>query len=210
MIDQIQWLIENWELVGNSLLYKFKDQKFLLTALKGLRNGLVYGVRIRAPHALVMVFLFGEGTIFQKLLTIFRLTKTHALNLAKFVFSYKFLQGGLAELGGKKKEWHSFAAAFVMGYYVFGENNAVNMQINLYLLSRVVVGLTKLAANEEIIPQPNFPVFPWFGAAVWGIVLWLFEFHPTVLQGSLRKSMTYLYHDSNFWTDIKTFLLRNK
>lgn len=41
MIDSVKWLIENWELVGNSLLYKFKDQKFLLAALKGLRNGLV-------------------------------------------------------------------------------------------------------------------------------------------------------------------------
>lgn len=68
--------------------------------------------------------------ILQKLLTIFRLTKTHALNLGKFVFSYKFLQGALSEIDGKKKEWHSFAAALVMGYYVFGENNAVNMQVS--------------------------------------------------------------------------------
>uniref|UniRef100_A0A8R1DGK0 Peroxisomal membrane protein 4 n=1 Tax=Caenorhabditis japonica TaxID=281687 RepID=A0A8R1DGK0_CAEJA len=210
MIDQIQWLIQNWEVVGNLLLQRFKDHKFLLQALKGLRNGLVYGVRIRAPHALVMVFLFGEGTIIEKLLTIIRLTRIHATNLAKFVFSYKFLQGAFSEFDSQKKPWHSFVAAFLMGYYVFGTNNAVNMQINLYLLSRVVVGLVKLAASEQIISQPKFPVFPWFAAAVWGIVLWLFEFHPEVLQGSLQKSMTYLYHDSNFWTDIKTFLLRNK
>ncbi|CAI5448036.1 unnamed protein product [Caenorhabditis angaria] len=209
-MSSLQYLIENWEQIGNQLLHQFKDQHFLLAALKGLRNGVVYGVRIRAPHALVMVFLFGEGTLIQKLLTIIRLTKTHAVNLAKFVFSYKLLHGFLAKLEGRQKEWHSFAAAFIMGYFVFGENNAVNMQINLYLLSRIVVGLAKLAANREIIPQPNFPVFPWFGAVVWGVVLWLFEHHSSVLQGSLQKSMTYLYHDSNIWKDIRTFILQNK
>lgn len=35
--------------------------RWLLAALKGLRNGAVYGVRIRLPHALVMTFLFGKG-----------------------------------------------------------------------------------------------------------------------------------------------------
>ncbi|WKY07361.1 hypothetical protein Q1695_007085 [Nippostrongylus brasiliensis] len=169
-----------------------------------------YGVRIRAPHALVMVFLFGEGTFVEKLLTILRLTRMHATNLAKFVFSYKFLQGLLQKLEGRPQEWHSFAAAMVMGYFVFGDNNAVNMQINLYLLSRIVVGMAKLAVENDVVPQPNFPVFPAFAAIVWGIVLWLFEHHRHVLQGSLVKSMTYLYKDSNHWTNIKNFLLKNK
>lgn len=30
----------------------------LLTIIKGFRNGLVYGAKIRLPHALVMTFLF--------------------------------------------------------------------------------------------------------------------------------------------------------
>lgn len=30
----------------------------LLTIVKGFRNGLVYGAKIRLPHALVMTFLF--------------------------------------------------------------------------------------------------------------------------------------------------------
>ncbi|PIO56518.1 hypothetical protein TELCIR_22082, partial [Teladorsagia circumcincta] len=54
----------------------------------------------------------------------------------------------------RAQEWHSFVAAFVMGYFVFGDNNAVNMQINLYLLSRITVGLAKLAVDNEVIPQP--------------------------------------------------------
>ncbi|TMS37933.1 hypothetical protein L596_004766 [Steinernema carpocapsae] len=204
------YLIQNWETVGNYLLYRLRKQHFLLAAIKGLRNGAVYGARIRAPHALVMVFLFGEGLFLEKLKTVFKLTRMHATNLAKFVFSYKLVHGLLAKLQNGQQQWHSFVAAFICGYFVFGENNGVNMQINLYLLSRVVVGLIKLAVEKEVIPQPKRAVFPWFAAAVWGIVLWLFEYHQGVLQNSLQSSMSYLYHDSNVWNDIRTFILQNK
>ena len=29
--------------------------------LKGARNGLVYGMKVRFPHALIMAILFGRG-----------------------------------------------------------------------------------------------------------------------------------------------------
>ena len=32
-----------------------------LAILKGARNGFVYGVKIRFPHALIMAILFGRG-----------------------------------------------------------------------------------------------------------------------------------------------------
>lgn len=32
-----------------------------LAILKGARNGLVYGAKVRFPHALVMAILFGKG-----------------------------------------------------------------------------------------------------------------------------------------------------
>jgi peroxisomal membrane protein 4 len=40
-----------------------KDPKYseYLALVKGARNGLVYGARIRFPHALVMAILFGKG-----------------------------------------------------------------------------------------------------------------------------------------------------
>ncbi|CAJ0584827.1 unnamed protein product, partial [Mesorhabditis spiculigera] len=183
-MEKALFVIQNWELIGNYLLAKYKDHHWLLATLKGLRNGIVYGCKVRLPHALVMVFLFQEGT-------------------------YKLCTGFLEQFSGKKSGWHSFVSAFVMGYYVFGENNAVNMQINLYLLSRVAVGLAKLAAQKEVIQQPQRPIFPWFAATVWGLVLWLFEHHKDTLQMSLQKSMTYLYHESEIWTGIRDFLLRN-
>ncbi|TLS28124.1 hypothetical protein PpBr36_00131 [Pyricularia pennisetigena] len=53
----------------------------LLAVVKGARNGAVYGTKVRFPHALVLR---------EKLWLVFRATRTHARNLAKFVTIYKF------------------------------------------------------------------------------------------------------------------------
>uniref|UniRef100_A0A0N4ZXS5 Peroxisomal membrane protein 4 n=1 Tax=Parastrongyloides trichosuri TaxID=131310 RepID=A0A0N4ZXS5_PARTI len=195
---------------GDKILKNLDSYKLYLAVIKGLRNGLVYGVKIRAPHALVMTFLFQNGTFWEKIYRVFSLTKQHALNLAKFVFIYKGGRALLESLFGKEIGWQSFIVAFVGGYYVFGKNNNVNMQINLYLLSRIMLALSKLLVKQEIIQEPQSPVFPWFAALVWGIVLWLFEMHPELLQKSLFSSMKYLYHDSNSWQNFKTFLWKNE
>ena len=63
--------------------------------------------------------------------------------------------------------------------------------------------------SAAYIPYP-LDTWPWFGALVWGIVLWLFEHEPDTLQPSLRASMDYLYHDSNVWSSVKTLLWHNK
>ncbi|KAE9419120.1 hypothetical protein Angca_004221 [Angiostrongylus cantonensis] len=210
MITNLAPLVEKCERLGNECLLALDSHKNLLAAIKGFRNGLMYGMRIRAPHALVTVVLFGEGTATEKIRTILQLTLIHATNLAKFAFSYKLLHGFLRRIEGKTYEWHSFISAFIVGYMVFGDNNGVNMQIILYLLSRIVVGLAKLAVYHDFIPRPKYRVFPLFAAVVWGFVLWLFEHHTNVLQGSLVKSMTYIYKDSNHWTDVRNFLFRNK
>ena len=148
-----------------------------------------------------MTFLFGRGPFIHKLFTIVRLTRLHAMNLAKFVFGYKLTNGYLQRfVSGRRRQWHALLTAGLVGYVVFGENNSVNMQINLYLLSRVLVGLARTAVNSGMLPEPTFPVFPWFAAGVWALVLWLFEHHQRTLQPSLQQSMTYLYHDSDNWT----------
>uniref|UniRef100_A0A0N5CDQ7 Peroxisomal membrane protein 4 n=1 Tax=Strongyloides papillosus TaxID=174720 RepID=A0A0N5CDQ7_STREA len=201
--------IENINKNGDKVLESLKSYNSLLTVVKGFRNGLVYGAKIRAPHALVMTFLFQNGTFLEKLNRVFMLTKQHALNLAKFVFIYKGSRVILEYLFGQNISWQSFISAFLGGYYIFGKNNNVNMQINLYLLSRIMLALSKLAVKQDIIQEPESPIFPWFGAFVWGIVLWLFEVHPELLQKSLFSSMKYLYHDSNKFKNFTTFLWKN-
>ena len=83
-------------------------------------------------------------------------------------------------------------------------------QIVFYLLSRIMVAFAKLAVDKGYIKKPNFQVWPWFAAFVWGSVLWLFEFHRWTLQDSLRSSMVYLYDDSNIFSNLKNFLWHNK
>lgn len=61
----------------------------LLAIVKGARNGAVYGAKVRFPHALVMVMLFRSGTLQEKLGLIYKATRQHATNLAKFATIYK-------------------------------------------------------------------------------------------------------------------------
>ncbi|KAM5182236.1 peroxisomal membrane protein 4-like [Mantella aurantiaca] len=173
-------------------------------ALKG------YGAKIRAPHALVMTLLFKSGSLKDKLKAIFQATFTHSRNLAYFVFTYKSILTAQEKLHGSKWQFHSFLAACVGGWVVFGENNTINSQINMYLLSRVLFGMSRLAVEKGFIPEPKCDVFPFFSALVWGLVLWMFEYHRHTLQPSLQSSMTYLYDDSNIWHDISDFLIYNK
>ncbi|NP_001313485.1 peroxisomal membrane protein 4 [Danio rerio] len=193
----------------NNLLQQHK-YKTALAVLKGFRNGAVYGAKIRAPHALVMTFLFRSGSLREKFRAIAQATYTHSRNLACFVFTYKGLQALQQQLQGKQMQSHSFLAACVGGWLVFGENNNINSQINMYLLSRILFALSRLAVEKGLIPQPKKDPFPLFATLVWGIVLWLFEYYPHTLQPSLQSSMNYLYHDSNTWHDITDSLIYNK
>merc|ERR550532_2264629 len=88
----------------------------ILALIKGFRNGLVYGAKIRFPHALVMTFLFKGGPLLTKARAIFDATYTHSTNLASFVITYKGLCLLMREMEGKTAEYHSFLAALVGGY----------------------------------------------------------------------------------------------
>ncbi|XP_067655128.1 peroxisomal membrane protein 4-like [Haliotis asinina] len=183
--------------------------KPLLALLKGFRNGVVYGAKVRFPHALVMTFLFKGGRLYDQFRSILEATYTHSRNLGLFVLGYKTLTTGMKWVETQKSQHHSFISAFIIGYLVFGRYNKVNEQINLYLLSRILYGLLKLAVKRGYIPKPKKDPFPIFAAVVWGIVLWLFEYERDTLQPSLKSSMTYLYDDSNKWRDFRDFLLYN-
>ncbi|KAH8145085.1 uncharacterized protein LAJ45_10865 [Morchella importuna] len=163
----------------------------LLTILKGLRNGLVYGTKVRFPHALVMVLLFRTGTLRSKATQILTATRTHATNLGLFVTLYKTTMLALRHLSptGKERSADSFVAGALGGYVVFGRGgsgNSVNMQIVVYVFARVVLALAKLAVSDG--------------------PLW----YPEAVQASMRSSMVYLYDNAETWTGIRDFLIHNK
>lgn len=151
-----------------------------------------------------------DDSLKDKLKAIAQATYTHSRNLAYFVFTYKGLQALQERVQGKSLQSQSFLAACLGGWLVFGDNNHINSQINMYLLSRILFALSRLAVEKGYVPQPKRDPFPLFAALVWGVVLWLFEYHPHTLQPSLQSSMNYLYHDSNMWHDISDFLVYNK
>ncbi|XP_011376581.1 peroxisomal membrane protein 4 [Pteropus medius] len=196
-------------LAVNALLRK-RRYHAALALLKGFRNGAVYGAKIRAPHALVMTFLFHSGSLQDKLRAILQATYTHSSNLACFVFIYKGLCTLQSHVQGKTYQVHSFLAAFIGSLLVFTKNNNINNQICMYLLSRILFALCRLGVEKGYIPEPKWDPYPLISAMVWGLVLWLFEYHRPTLQPSLQSSMTYLYEDSNVWHDISDFLIYNK
>lgn len=193
-----------------------------LVLLKAIRNGLVYGTKVRFPHALVMIFLFRSGTLQEKLRLIFKATRQHAANLAKFAFLYKSSMLALRGVnGGKEESVHTFLAGLFGGYWVFGHGKAakssVNQQIVIYVFARVCLALAKLAVQPpgdnslvagsygghggkgllglsgkqlEAVRRNSWPIF---ASVSWASVMWLFRWHPEMLQPSLRSSMTYMY-----------------
>jgi hypothetical protein len=67
----------------------------------------------------------------KKLNYVYKATKQHSLNLAKFVTIYKstlLLQKLLAN--NKPRKFDTFFAGLLGGWLVFGERNAVNEQVN--------------------------------------------------------------------------------
>lgn len=189
-----------------------------LAILKGARNGFVYGVKVRFPHALVMSILFGRGDWQSRIRVIYRATKQHALNLAKFVSLYKTILLIQKKLnGGKERESDTFVAGLIGGYFVFGERNAVNEQIVLYVVSRVVASFIPRAtsgyntspqsalASSSVKPlPPDSRYFTLFAAMSWGAVMYLFRHRGETIQPGMFNSMTYLYRDSEAWKDLKT------
>ncbi|KZP32217.1 peroxisomal membrane protein 4 [Athelia psychrophila] len=208
VVEQVQALITN---------PAFHDY---LAILKGARNGLVYGVKVRFPHALVMAILFGRGDWKNRATSIFRATKQHALNLAKFVTLYKtFLLVQKKANGGKERSSDTFFAGLLGGYLVFGERTAINEQIVLYVVSRVVASFIPRSTSSYsaggVAPAAGKPLppdsrsFTVFAALSWGAVMWLFQNRGQTIQPGMFNSMTYLYRDSDTWKDLKTLLWHN-
>lgn len=100
--------------------------------------------------------------------------------------------------GKPERIYHALLAGAAGGYYVWGNYSSVNYQIVLYLSSRILIGVSK-RFWEKFSPREykgmlqNPKLYSLLSAAVWGIVMVLFEETPHVLQRSLRTSMDEIY-----------------
>lgn len=170
----------------------------LLAVLRGARNGFYYGARVRAPHALVMTFLFRQGSFKDKISDVVHMTLEHARNLATYVACFKAILCVLRQLTRSNDRWVHFVSGVVGGVIVFGKDTPVNSQVNMYVLSRIVVGMGKWLAKKGYVPAPLWS-YQLFAGMVWGMVMLLFEFEGVLLPKSLVASMEFLYHDSDRW-----------
>lgn len=112
-----------------------------MTVMKGVRNGLVYGAKIRFPHAFVMTFLFRDQLPLRaKLRAIFEATMQHSKNLGTFVGIYKTLLIAMrrSRQDGKEQVWDAFLSGLVGGYMVFGKDNGINQQVSPYRHGNII------------------------------------------------------------------------
>lgn len=89
--------------------------------------------------------LFLPLSLREKLKSIAQATYTHSRNLAYFVFTYK----GLLAAQGKKTPFHSFLAACIGGWLVFGDNNPVNSQVKA--LAESFCGQEEQQVCQEVV-----------------------------------------------------------
>lgn len=167
---------------------------------------MVYGARIRAPHALVMTLLFRSGSLRDKVTGVLKATWEHSKNLGIYVGIYKAILCLLRNVMNKNALWHHAMAGAIGGVTVFGKETPVNTQINLYVASRVVLGAAKYFNDKGFITAPSW-TYQAFAAIIWAAVMVLFEETPSSLQKSLKQSMHYLYHESNSWPKMGSNLL---
>lgn len=89
--------------------------------------------------------------------------------------------------------YHAFVAGAIGGFFIWGRYSSVNYQIVMYLTSRVLVGLWKRLVPSDKEEGSQSQTYPLAAAAVWGIVMALFEESPQVLHPSLKSSMDEIY-----------------
>ncbi|KAF2682664.1 mitochondrial carrier [Lentithecium fluviatile CBS 122367] len=211
------------------------DPKYhdVLTLVKGIRNGIVYGTKVRFPHALVMIFLFRSGSLRSKAWLVFKATRQHARNLGLFALVYKSSMLFLRHTSptGKERHYDAFLAGLLGGYTVFGRtiHNSVSQQIVIYVFARVCLALAKLTVQPKGVGKIEGGGGGWgllgegearhrivkngwpaFASLSWAMVMYLFRWHPETVQSSLRSSMSYIYVQSDDWDSLRTLLWHNK
>jgi hypothetical protein len=162
-----------------------------------------------------MIFLFRSGSFRTKCSLVYKATRQHARNLGLFALVYKSSMIFLRHTSptGKERHYDSFIAGMMGGYWVFARtiHNSVSQQIVIYVFARVVLALAKLAVQPKHtgelkvggggleIGSPGFRRelakngWPLFATFSWASVMYMFRWHPEVIQSSLRSSMSYMW-----------------
>lgn len=80
-----------------------------------------------------------------------------------------------AKIGTPTSQVDALLAGALVGHFVWGRYSSVNSQIVMYLTSRVLMGLFKVASLKgyPIAKDYDFAtVYPVWASITWGLVMW--------------------------------------
>ncbi|TNV75966.1 hypothetical protein FGO68_gene9575 [Halteria grandinella] len=171
-----------------------------IAAIRGLRNGLYFGGKVRFAHTLVMNILFrkNSGGLKSRLRLALLLSWQHGRNLGGFVLIYKVVHCSLLQTFKRKHPIFAFIAGAVSAMIIWRDPSKVNKQICFYLLSRIIEGI--LIKLQKIGLLPQWDGFGLISVLCWASIMFLFESDQTVLQGSIQRNMTHIYKESDLQT----------
>lgn len=180
------------------------DMHTFFAALKGFRNGVVYGTRVRAPHALVLNLVWSHAPYRTMPAKIFKVTRTHALSLGFSSVIYTVTLELLKALQGGAQKWHTAVGGFLIGFIVWNDpNNHVHIQMMMYMLSRVISALYHLVATRRFngAEAPKYAFRVWMGL-LYAITMLLLTNAPDTLQGSMAQSLDYIFIANHKFTKL--------
>lgn len=181
------------------------DFDILFHALKGFRNGVVYGTRVRAPHALVLNLVWSKSPYSAMPAKIFKVTKTHALGLGYSAALYAVVRGLLRWAQGTTHMWHNALAGFLIGVCFWGDaSNGVHIQMMMYILARLICAIFHLITAKLAVRVPSYAYRVYMGG-LWSLVILFLVYSPEKLQSSMTQSLQYIFQESgkfSSWYDV--------
>lgn len=197
----------------------------LFSLIKAFRDGLVYGTKVRAPHATVLELVWGSGPPRNIPGKVLRITATHAFGLgfASVIFTLvtrllRTLQEvakGTADSPSLTVQrtysstwWHHSLAGFLIGYLAWGNiSNKVHQQMLIYVVSRLMVALLNLYSHRVgYHATPHH--YRLFSGAMWAMLMTILFMSPGSLQVNMRKSLEYVFLESNRFSSIRELIGR--
>lgn len=174
-----------------------------LEIIKAIRNGFIYGTKVRFPHALVITALYKDADLVSKAKQVLTLTYLHGRQLATYVFIYKTLHWLLAKKISLSIGLAALISGGIGGMLTFRRTTPVDNQIFMYLVARTLIGML-----EHTLPASSPANYYSFQAFfTWGLTMYLWEVDPKCLQSTIRACHQYVYEDSKEWKGWLHFLI---
>eukprot|EP00474_Spongospora_subterranea_P010991 CRZ11449.1 hypothetical protein [Spongospora subterranea] len=159
----------------------------------GFKAGVLYGAKVRFPHSLVVTLVFRRNLSIKGMVeAILKTTAQHSARLGFYVAAFKSICCLLRRIRQQTDDvFNHIIAGAITGSLIFGNDDPVSTQINLYILSRIVLA----SVNLSLSPGKLSPRL--FAGLCWSAVMGMFFLYPDSLQSSLRSSMKTLYIDTD-------------